>query len=235
MNTAAMNDNFPERPISNMARHDAGLGRAREPIFPIDLVDSRNVRLIHETVLGQAAAGDFSGVGDIQRTYDQAGDLSDEGRRRMPGMMRGSDALHLALTRRQVALLRAASRPVPPAAVARPAVASPEQNMHKLIDAFFNRRNRHLGIPVDTGTLADLFSDKPTLLNYLRTAAAKGPRAGNLVGQPLVVPGKPDQSAYVLLIRRPDHPMHGPFTTGTIADTGKTGLQIVEEWISSLS
>jgi hypothetical protein len=29
--------------------------------------------------------------------------------------------------------------------------------------------------------------------------------------------------------------MHGPFTTGTIADTGKTGLAIAEEWVRSLS
>jgi hypothetical protein len=177
------------------------------------------------------AAGDASGVADLLRAYDRAGDLSDAGRRKMPGMMRGSDAMHLALTRRQVGLVRAMARPAAP-----PVAASPEENMRKLIDWFSSRRNRHLEIRVDPNrTLADLFDDEAALLSYLRTAQAKGERAGALQGRPLVVPGNPDQSAFVLLLRNPDHPMHGPFTTGTVADTGKTGLAIVEEWVRSLS
>src|SRR5207245_2157326 len=99
-----------------------------------------------------------------------------------------------------------------------------------------NRRARHLGIPVDdTHTLADLFADKPALLRYLRTAPARGDRAGSLQGRPLVVAGQPEQSAWVLLIRDPGHPMHGPFTAGPVGATGKTGLQIVEEWVRSLT
>ncbi len=36
------------------------------------------------------------------RKPEEIGDLSDNGRRKMPGMMRGADGRHLALTRRQI-------------------------------------------------------------------------------------------------------------------------------------
>ena len=39
-------------------------------------------------------------------TYDEIGDLSDAGRRKMPAMMRGADGRHLTLTRRQVDQVR---------------------------------------------------------------------------------------------------------------------------------
>jgi hypothetical protein len=231
-NTAAGNDNFfPTRRVSNMAGHDTGFGRIREPIFSTGIADTKMVRELHEGVVERLAGGNTSGVADIQRVPEKVGDLTNSGRRKMPGMMRGSDGLHLALTRRQVAILRAAHAPVPP-----PVAVTPEANMLKLIDIFFSRRDRHLGIAVDaTHTLADLFSDKAALLNYLRTANAKGNEAGTLNGQPLVKPGRPDSSALVLLIRTASHPMNGPFTTTMVPDTGKTALQILEEWIGSLS
>ena len=230
-NTAAANDSFfPAHRVSNMAGHDTSLGRAREPIFPPGRADAKTVRLLHEGVLEQVAGGDTTGVGDILRASGKVGDLSNSGRRKMPGMMRGSDSLHLALTRRQVAILLGARAPFTPTVI-----ASTEDNMSKLIDTFFSRRNRHLGIQVDaTHTLTDLFSDKSALLNYLRIGTAKGDEAGELEGKALIVPGKPDESALILLIRTPTHPMNLPFTTTIIADTGKTGLQVLEEWVQSL-
>jgi hypothetical protein len=231
-NTAAGNDSFfPGRQVSNMPGHDTRWGRAREPVFPPARTDAKAVRQLHEGVIERLASGDNSGVAEILRAPDRVGDLNNAGRRKMPGMMRGSDGFHLALTRRQADTLRKLGASVTP-----PVTASPEANMLKLIDTFFSRRNRHLGIQVDaTHTLADLFSDKPALLNYLRTGVAKGDEAGTLAGKPLIVPGKPDESALVLLIRTPGHPMNIPYTTTIIADTGKTGLQALEEWISSLS
>ena len=114
-NTAAGNDNFfPTRRVSNMAGHDTGLGRAREPIFPAARADAKNVRQLHENVMEQVAGGDTTGVPERLRAADKAGDLSNAGRRKMPGMMRGSDSLHLALTRRQVAIIRAVPAPANP-------------------------------------------------------------------------------------------------------------------------
>lgn len=238
MNTAAMNDNFPDQPVSNMARHDTGWGRARQPIFPRGVADHAIVSDIHAGVLERAASGDLAGIADIQRAHDAAGNLSNRGRRRMPGMMRGSDGHHLALTRRQVDLLRKAEMAESRGLIhsAAPlAPLSPEMQMHALIDHFLARRGRHLGIEIDDEhTLADLFDDKAALLEYLRKARAKGPRSGSLEGHPLVVAGDPERSALVLLIRMPSHPMHIPFTTSPVGDTGKTGIEIVEEWIRSL-
>ena len=86
--------------------------------------------------------------------------------------------------------------------------------MHALVDHFFNRRLRHLGIEVDARrTLADLFTDKAALLQYLRTGVAKGPRAGAFEGKPLVVPGDPDSSALTGIVNMSSHPMHGPMTS----------------------
>jgi Tn3 transposase DDE domain len=69
------------------------------------------VRLIpfrarHERVLLALESGSLAWFGRILRDYDRVGDLSDEGRRKMPGMMRNADGRHLALTRRQVAKVR---------------------------------------------------------------------------------------------------------------------------------
>ena len=43
---------------------------------------------------------------DVLRKYDEIGDLSNKGRRKMPALMRGADARYLTLTRRQVDLIR---------------------------------------------------------------------------------------------------------------------------------
>jgi hypothetical protein len=43
------------------------------------------------------------------RRFNEIGDLTDAGRRRMPAMMRGADGRYLALTRRQLDIIRTAS------------------------------------------------------------------------------------------------------------------------------
>ena len=50
---------------------------------------------------------------DALRRFDEIGDLSDVGRRKMPALMRGSDGRYLALTRRQVEIIRAAALALP--------------------------------------------------------------------------------------------------------------------------
>lgn len=40
------------------------------------------------------------------RNFDEIGDLSNKGRRKMPALMRGADARYLTLTRQQVDLIR---------------------------------------------------------------------------------------------------------------------------------
>ncbi|MBV9250375.1 MAG: hypothetical protein JO227_14165 [Acetobacteraceae bacterium] len=54
-------------------------------------------------------SGSLAWFARVLRDYDKVGDLTDEGRRKMPGMMRNADGRHLALTRRQVNQVKAAA------------------------------------------------------------------------------------------------------------------------------
>jgi hypothetical protein len=80
------------------------------------LVDTQALQELHESLLVALRSGAAPWFGDVLRDYDEIGDLSDRGSRKMPAMMRGADGRHLALTRRQVALIRTLVRgPVFPA------------------------------------------------------------------------------------------------------------------------
>ncbi len=74
------------------------------------LVDSQALRELHQSLLVALRSGAAPWFADVLRDYDQVDDLTDRGRRRMPAMMRGADGRHLALTRRQVALIRTLAR-----------------------------------------------------------------------------------------------------------------------------
>jgi len=101
MNTAAMNSQ-----ADSMVGHDAGEGRRREPIMAPSLVDDVAVENLHQSLLVALRSGTAPWFGDVLRDYDEIGDLSDRGRRKMPAMMRGADGRHLTLTRRQIDLIR---------------------------------------------------------------------------------------------------------------------------------
>lgn len=106
MNTEVMN-----RPTQGMGRMDhLDVGRAAEPIQDLAIIDSLAIRSRHERVLLALESGSLAWFARVLREYDEVGDLSDEGRRKMPSLMRGADARHLALTRRQVNKVRAAAR-----------------------------------------------------------------------------------------------------------------------------
>lgn len=115
MNTAELNS-----PTSNsMASQDTTVGRAADPIFDPAVVDALAIRARHESVLLALNSGTLAWFSTVLRRYTDVGDLSNDGRRKMPGMMRGADSNHLALTRRQVSKIEAAAlatEPVTPAA-----------------------------------------------------------------------------------------------------------------------
>ena len=113
-NTAALNGNelAPDVRASSMAGHDTFYDRLYEPIMAPALVDNLAIRTLHQSVFGALTADTAAWFGQVLRDYDEVGDLTARGRRKMPAMMRGSDGLHLALTRRQVDTIRkASSRP----------------------------------------------------------------------------------------------------------------------------
>ncbi|HZD51022.1 MAG TPA: hypothetical protein VE178_19935 [Silvibacterium sp.] len=128
MNTAQMNA-ASTQPGVGMARMDyLDVLRALEPIFEPALADSLAIQARHERVLLALESGSLVWFARILRGYDEIGDLSTEARRKMPALMRGPEGNHLALTRRQVAKIRAVAdmtmTGLPSANVAAPASPS---------------------------------------------------------------------------------------------------------------
>jgi len=94
-----------------LTNHDIGMawadssqfGRASRPIMDPNVVDNLAIVSRHEQVLLALESGSLAWFARLLRHYDEVGDLTDEGRRKMPAMMRGADGSHLALTRRMIA------------------------------------------------------------------------------------------------------------------------------------
>jgi hypothetical protein len=105
MNTAVLNS-----VESGLAGNDTRTySRAAEPIVDPVLADSLAIRNRHERVLLALEGDALAWFARVLRHYDQVGDLSPLGRRRMPALMRGADGNYLALTRRQVSKVQAAA------------------------------------------------------------------------------------------------------------------------------
>ncbi len=98
INTSVMNDK-----AQGMGWMDrSSYGRAAEPIMNPNVVDNLAILARHELILLSLESGSLAWFARVVRHFNQVGDLSDEGRRRMPALMRGADGGHLALTRRMV-------------------------------------------------------------------------------------------------------------------------------------
>lgn len=114
MNTEVMNGNTVDGRVdaaSTMSRQDAAdTGRTFEPIMAPSLVDTAAVLALHQNVLTALRSGTAPWFADVLRRHDEVGDLTAKGRRKMPALMRGADGRSLALTRRQVDLVREAAR-----------------------------------------------------------------------------------------------------------------------------
>ncbi len=116
MNTAQMNA-FSTQPGVGMARMDfLDVGRAPEPIVDPTLTDTLAIQARHERILLALESGSLVWFARVLREHDAVGDLSTDGRRKMPALMRGADARYLALTRRQVNKVRAAASAIASAA-----------------------------------------------------------------------------------------------------------------------
>lgn len=106
MNTAVMNGNTVggrTNVASTMVRQDANdFGRRYEPIMAPSLVDNLAVLTLHQRVFVGLSTGDAPWFAEVLRQPEEVGDLSDEGRRKMPALMRGADGRALVLTRRLI-------------------------------------------------------------------------------------------------------------------------------------
>lgn len=182
----------------------------------------------------QVAHGALQQINAVLREYDTIGDQRAAARRRMPALMRGADSNDLAINRRRRSQLRKALevfQPQPTGGDTPETVA-----MIRMIGNFSAVAMLHTRFSEDGITLADRFSDPLKVLAYLRKAAAKGgiATAAGIAGRPLVVPGDPANSAFLQTISRPEHPMNGPLSSYSDATSGRTGLQVVADWITSL-
>jgi hypothetical protein len=114
MNTTVMNGNTVNGVLNStntMASQDTGdTSRYFEPIMSTAIVDNHALITLHQSVLTALRAGSAPWFADLLRNFDEVGDLSSKGRRKMPAMMRGADGRYLALTRRQVDLVRRVAR-----------------------------------------------------------------------------------------------------------------------------
>ena len=119
MNTEVMNGNTIDGRVdvaSTMVRQDSNdTGRAFEPIMATSLVDMKALEALHQSLLVALRSGTAPWFADVLRRHDEIGDLSDKGRRKMPALMRNADGRGLALTRRQVDIVRRlAAGPISP-------------------------------------------------------------------------------------------------------------------------
>ncbi|WNG20854.1 hypothetical protein [Cystobacter fuscus] len=115
MNTAVMNGNAVDGRLnvaSTMVRQDTNdYGRRYEPIMSPTLVDNLALLALHQRVFTSVRSGAAPWFYQVLRQPEEIGDMSDEGRRKMPALMRGADGRALALTRRQIdTVLKTASR-----------------------------------------------------------------------------------------------------------------------------
>jgi hypothetical protein len=119
MNTTMMNGNAFRGQLdqaSTMVRQDANdAARVFEPIMAPTIVDNIAVRTLHQNIFTSLRSGAPPWFMSVLRKFDEIGDLTDLGRRKMPGMMRNADGRYLCLTRRQREKIRmAADRLVSP-------------------------------------------------------------------------------------------------------------------------
>ena len=113
MNTAVLNGNpFRGRldVTPTMVRGDRmETARAWEPIMAPTIVDNLALRSLHQSIFTVLRGGAPPGFAGVLRRFDEIGDLTDHGRRKMPAMIRNADGRYLCLTRRQYETLRLAA------------------------------------------------------------------------------------------------------------------------------
>jgi hypothetical protein len=110
MNVAVMNGNpFKGRDaleLDTMPAEEAfGTERPLRPVFAPGGADTRTIAALHQRAYTALTSGSAGWFAQLLRQPEQIGDLSDEGRRKMPALMCSAESLYLALTRRQISAI----------------------------------------------------------------------------------------------------------------------------------
>lgn len=115
MNVAVMNgNNFKGRSalgLDSMPEEEAAITqRAIRPVMPAATVDTFTIMALHEQVYAALRGGAAPWFERLLRRPDEVADFTDRGRRKMPALMCGADNNYLALTWRQIDIIRKASQ-----------------------------------------------------------------------------------------------------------------------------
>ncbi len=175
---------------------------------------------------------------DEAANYGNPGTTQSPGMRQMPALMRGADGDLLALTRRQRAKLLFAVERFRPSA---PSGDTPRDAMVLMIGALQFGAFFHGSITTAAGPpLSSVFADSDQVLTHIETGVVQGISgpAAPFLGQKLIVRGDPGASPFLLIVSNPAHRMNRELT-GTNgyrdANSNKDGLQVIREWIASLT
>jgi hypothetical protein len=114
LNVAMMNGNSPQgRPPLQFDTMPAGeafaTDRMERPVMAPSTVDTLAILALHQQVFTALRSGAMPWFLRLVRLPEDTADFTDEGRRKMPALMCGADSNYLALTRRQIDTIRAAS------------------------------------------------------------------------------------------------------------------------------
>ena len=135
MNVAVMNGNTvrgrPPLSLDTMPAEEAfDTQRMLRPVMATQNVDTLAVLALHQEAFAALRGGTAPWFADLLRQPEEAGDLTDRGRRKMPALMCGADGFYLTLTRRQIDTVRKAANtaafvereppPAPPEPALRP-------------------------------------------------------------------------------------------------------------------
>src|SRR5204863_214979 len=115
MNVAVMNgNNFKGRSallLDSMPEEEAaGTQRAIRPVMSAPTVDTFTIMALHAQVYAALAGGAAPWFENLLRLPHEVADLTDRGRRKMPALMCGADNNYLALTYRQIDIIRKAGK-----------------------------------------------------------------------------------------------------------------------------
>jgi len=115
MNIAVMNGNTfkgraPLELDTQPAEEAFDTERMLRPIMAPQNVDTLSVIALHQQVFAALRSGTAPWFASLLRLPEEAGDLTDRGRRKMPALMAGADSYYLALTRRQIDTIARAAR-----------------------------------------------------------------------------------------------------------------------------
>jgi hypothetical protein len=124
MNVALMNggpvNGRPAEAFDTMPAEEAfATQRPVRPVMAPASVDTAAVLALHQQVFAALSSGAAPWFLRLLRLPHQVGDLTDEGRRKMPALMSGADSFYLALTHRQIDTITKAAAEAQPAPVPR--------------------------------------------------------------------------------------------------------------------